>query len=293
MPNTLAHIGVQSVGTKIFDRTADIKWIVLGCVIPDLPWITQRIVSLLLPENLLDLRVYCMIQASLFFCLVISGSLALLAKNSYRIFLILGGNSIAHLLLDALQTKWANGVHLMAPINWQLIELKFFWPESPLTLVLTGIGFGLALFFGWRDRRMVIHTVSSRLRLAISALLLGCYFLFPFAFFQGPYTADNHYVQTLLDRDNRTGKEIGFDRCYYQKENNMVIVFTGEQFSIINNPPLEDGTISLLGTFVDNKTINVWKLHRHSKMRNLYSYLGLLILVLLWSIAGYKQKITH
>ena len=42
MPNTLAHLGVQALVTRTLLPRAELRWIALGCVIPDLPWIAQR-----------------------------------------------------------------------------------------------------------------------------------------------------------------------------------------------------------------------------------------------------------
>ncbi len=63
MPNTLAHFGIQTIASKVVDRTAEIKWIAVGCIIPDIPWITQRLISFLAPgvdfKNLVDHCVFC------------------------------------------------------------------------------------------------------------------------------------------------------------------------------------------------------------------------------------------
>ena len=39
MPNSLVHFAVQGVVTRSVLRDADIKWVFLGCIIPDVPWI--------------------------------------------------------------------------------------------------------------------------------------------------------------------------------------------------------------------------------------------------------------
>ncbi len=71
MPNTLAHLGVQTLWSKAILPRADFKWISLGCILPDLPWIVQRIVTLGLPGvNPVELRLYWIVQASLGFSLL-------------------------------------------------------------------------------------------------------------------------------------------------------------------------------------------------------------------------------
>ena len=71
MPNTLAHIGLQGLATRKLLRDADLKWIYLSCIIPDVPWIIQRLVRYVIPNiDLYDLRLYAIVQASFLFCLL-------------------------------------------------------------------------------------------------------------------------------------------------------------------------------------------------------------------------------
>ena len=292
MPNTLAHFGIQIIASKAADRTAAVKWIAVGCIIPDIPWITQRLISFLAPGiDLLSLRVYCLIQASFFFCLICSAAIALVNRNSLRLFLVLGGNSLAHLLLDAAQTKWANGVHLFVPFNWQLSQFQLFWPESSVTIVLTAAGLIIVAYYGWRERQRGFALQRSFFRgLAAFALLLF-YVLLPFMFFSEVFEADNHYVQTILDKTERPGKTIGFDRCRYQKSTAEITIFTGETFSVVADQPLSDGTISLRGRFADEKTIVASMVHQHGRSRDVFSYTGLSLLLFLW--AGVFLKETN
>ena len=291
MPNTLAHFGIQTLATKAVDRTADIKWVAVGCILPDLPWITQRLISFLAPGiDLLSLRVYCLIQASLFFCLILSGSIALLNRNAARVFLLLGGNSLVHLLLDGMQTKWANGVHLSAPFSWQLSQFQLFWPEDMITGVLTVSGLLIIAYYGWHERR-ILALKGAVFPLLLSSLLLISYILLPFMFFNDSFEADNHYVQTLQSKEQRSGKAIGFDRCRYDKSTATITVFTREKFKLISDQSIADGTISLLGRFTDNNTITASTVHQHAARRDFYSYVGLSILLLLWATALLSGKI--
>ncbi len=87
MPNTLAHLFVQGVATRSLLRGADLRWICLGCVIPDLPWILQRVVwrlnlAVLSPY---DLRLYVIVQSSLIACLVLCGAFAMLSVEPRRV----------------------------------------------------------------------------------------------------------------------------------------------------------------------------------------------------------------
>lgn len=147
MPNTIAHFAINGLFTRTIISHADFKWIYLGCVIPDLPWILQRIVKTLqLPVDLYDLRAYCVVQSSLLLCVFISIAFAMLAKQRSKVFIILIIGCLLHLLLDAVQIKWANGVQLLAPLNWNLLRFDFFWPESMGTYVLMAAGLMYYIF---------------------------------------------------------------------------------------------------------------------------------------------------
>ncbi len=136
MPNTLAHLGIQTFCSKAIIPKADFKWIALGCIVPDLPWIVQRIIRFAgLGVDLYDLRLYCIVQASLAFCLLVAAAVSLQVRDSGKIFLLLLLNCIFHLFLDASQLKWANGIHLFAPFSWDIINFGLYWPESIFTYI--------------------------------------------------------------------------------------------------------------------------------------------------------------
>ena len=102
MPNTLAHLGVQGIATRSWLTKAELKWIFIGCIIPDLPWILQRLIWICFPNiERYGLRLFAAIQSSLFFCLILSFALAAFAKRFWKVFIILFINSLLHLLLDA------------------------------------------------------------------------------------------------------------------------------------------------------------------------------------------------
>ena len=106
MPNTLAHLGIQGLITRGLLRGSDLKWIYVSCIIPDLPWIFQRIVHLAIPRiDPLDLRLYVIVQASLLFSLIFGAALAMFTVNIRRTFTILSMGAMLHLIFDALQTK--------------------------------------------------------------------------------------------------------------------------------------------------------------------------------------------
>ncbi|MBU1985662.1 MAG: hypothetical protein KJ846_00385, partial [Proteobacteria bacterium] len=125
MPNTLVHIGIQGPLNTLFGKGTNPQWMLLGCIIPDIPWILQRILNFIPGIDPYTLRLYSLNQASLFFCLFMAAALALSTRRSLHIFLLLSLNCLLHLLLDATQIKWANGVQLLVPFSWSM--LRFDW----------------------------------------------------------------------------------------------------------------------------------------------------------------------
>ncbi|MDR4503215.1 MAG: hypothetical protein MRK01_00300 [Candidatus Scalindua sp.] len=217
MPNTLAHLGLQGLTSRTFLKDADYKWIYIGCIVPDLAWILQRVTKFgFSGTDPYDLRLYVIIQSSFCFCLLLSAAIAALSLNYWKTFVILAFNSFLHLFLDACETKWANGVHFLAPFNWHLLNFSFFWPESLPTYLLTIFGLGY-LVWNWRRAAAIPINITwcSALRLFALITLILAYFGLPFFLLDGPGEADNHFVKTLRNRSERPGRQIELDRNYY------------------------------------------------------------------------------
>ena len=285
MPNTLAHIGAQGLITRPFLTNSDIKWIYMGCIIPDIPWIFQRVVKFILPGiNLYDLRLYSIIQSSLIFCIIFSLLLAMISLHFWRIFAILSINSLLHLLLDACQIKWANGVHLFAPLNWKLTNFGFFWPESIPTYLLTFMGLGFFILM-WKkgiseELDLILNSVSRYIRIII---LLLIYLITPFFLLNAPEKQNNHFVQTLRNYDNREGKKIELDRKGYNSSTKKIESLSKEEINIkgveINKPAV----LSIKGIFVAKDTILVSEYHVHNDLlRDGASYIGLSLVFVFW-----------
>jgi hypothetical protein len=296
MPNTLAHLGVQGLATRTLIRDADPKWIFVGCIIPDVSWILQRAVWLALPGfDPYDLRLYVMVQASFFFCLILSWALATLSAHFWKTFVILALNSLLHLLLDASQIKWAGGVHLLAPVDWNLTSFGFFWPEGFPTYLLTA--FGLAYFVAsWRRGIMTPAdlTLRSPIRYFGIIALIAAYVALPFLLLEGPEQADSHFVKTLRHRRDRPGRYVEFDRVsYYRRSQGGVLrTFANEELGVEKLAVGRSATVSVRGTFVTEDSVRVSEHHVHiTRVRNGASYLGLILVVVLWICALTRRKL--
>lgn len=287
MPNTLAHLGIQAITTRKIIRSADLKWIYLGCIIPDIPWIFSRIVRFLgVGINLYDLRLYLIIQSSLFFALILCFGFAALSRNFKMTFIILGLNSLFHLLLDALQIKWGNGVILWAPFNWTLLNFGYFWPESVLTYILTILGF---IYFFATISKNINKSLKFediiKIRTTIFSFCIIIYLFLPLIFMQYPESKNNHFIKTLRDYNNRSSKYIEIDRSPYltSQNGNLISTFADEQINVEGIPLNESAVVSIQGFFLTNNRIKVLRYHVHTFMfRDFASVLGLLLVMYFW-----------
>jgi hypothetical protein len=294
MPNAIAHFGVQGLTTRFFLRDSDVKWIYLGCLVPDFSWIMQRFVLFFFPDvDGYDLRLYAVVQGSLLFCLIIGLALAALSTRTRRTFTILALNSFFHLILDACQIKWANGVHFLAPFSWQMTNFDLFWPESLPTHVLTLFGIVYVLYY-WRSGFRCATNIRwrSAKRICAGTALVVVYFVAPFFFISGPEELDNHFVKTLRDRQERTGSYIEIDRNHFVHTpgGGVLRTFAGEELHVEGVEIDRSVLLSIRGTFITEDLVRVEEYHVHSWIRDGSSYLGVLIFSLLWfsSILGEK-----
>ena len=261
-------------------------------MLPDVPWIIQRIVLGVSPG--LDpyaVRLYVIVQASLFMTLLLCCALAILSKTPVKIFGILAIGSTFHLVLDALQMKWGNGVHLFAPLSWELLNFGLFWPEDLPTYVLTGLGLGF-IIWSWK-RAISLHPHLSSFSFRRVGLFLATLFLYmtlPLVFVDGPYAHDNHYVKTLQTKHERVGRPIEFDRTLYETHAKGDFVHAyGEQLQVRGQWLDHPATVSIQGRFLTADKIQILALHEHARwFRDGSSYVGLSLLCVMWAMALYR-----
>jgi len=294
MPNTIAHFGVQGLTTRFFLRDSDIKWIYLGCLVPDFSWIMQRFVLFVFPDvDGYDLRLYAVVQVSFLFCLLLGLALAVLSTRMWRVFAILALNAFLHLIPDACQIKWANGVHFLAPFSWQMTNFGLFWPESLPTHVMTFFGIAYVLAY-WRKGFRSATNIRWRsvTRICAFTALIAVYFVAPFLLIGGPEELDNHFVKTLRDRHERTGSYIEIDRNHYVHTpgGGVMRTFAGEELNVEGVELDRSALLSIRGTFIAEDRVRVEEYHVHSWIRDGASYLGVLVFSLLWFSSILREK---
>ena len=255
---------------------ARLLWVIIACILPDLPWI---VLTCLLPLKLFDpydLRLYCTAQASLLLCLFLSAALACCTKESGKIFMVLAGNCLFHLILDTLEIKWGNGVHLIAPFSWTMMHNGTLWPEHPLILVFSLIGL-LYLLSNWRS--CVAH--STQLyppgggKGTLGLLFFGCYLLAPLFFLTQLEEANTYNIHTLRMKEQRPGKPMEFDRVHYLAEQQTLQTFAGERIVVIGSQPATSGRVSFRGHFLTPTSFASSSHHYHKDKRDLASLIGL------------------
>lgn len=284
MPNTLCHIAVQGPASRLLYRKAGFLWIVTGCIIPDVPWIIFRIVRALGVVDMYDLKLYSTVQASFMFCLIASLFLALLAEKRWSVFFLLASNSLVHLLFDATQIKWGNGVHLLAPFNWQMFHLEWLWPEHSLFIYLSGIG---VVYFLWRWKvetcccPIDVTRGKARMVLAVSMLLL--YLLGPFIFMGQAERANAHCIDTLRQVQNRSGKTLLVDRDHYDHIKREITLGTGDQLKVRGVLPDHSAMISIKGYFASPDLLISEEYREHRLFRYWASISGLFLACVLWA----------
>ena len=284
MPNTLAHIGIQTPLNRLGIQNIPLQWIMAGCIIPDIPWIVQRILEAIPGLDAISVKLYTTSQASLAFCLLLSLAIAMLVRNSRTIFLVLAGNSLLHLLLDAIQIKWGNGVQLFLPFSSAFTTFNLLWPEHFSSYLFSGIGF-LIVILSWKkaiccDMQLQRPDRQKSLVLIICLLLYG---IGPIPLIDDALANNIRYSQTLRNKEARTGQTILLGREYYRAETKTIKIYTGEELKITNPPTGPSTRLSIRGQFQDEHSITINELHPQPSFRDLSSFIGLLLSLLLWT----------
>jgi hypothetical protein len=278
MPNTLAHIGVGALATRGVIRNADLRWALVGVLLPDVPWILGRMTKALTP-GLHDhqLWAYLIAQSSLAVSLLLCAVLASLAARPASVFGILSLNALVHLALDGLQGKWRNGVHLFGPLSWQDWNAGWFGVESWVSYALTALGLSVGPWVLVQSARSPLGLAPSNRRVLVAASLLALYLTVSIPLRHGPLLADTNSVGTLNDRSNRAGRAVQFDRVAYLAEDSThdLRTYVGETLPLKERWLDENATVPARGTFADDSTIALTALHRHpGQLRDWWSGIG-------------------
>jgi len=294
VPNTLVHFAAQGALSHALWRGLDPRFIYLGCLLPDLPWILRRaVVGFGLPVDTFDLRLYTMGLASLAITLLLAGAVAVATAAPKRVFAVLGLNALVHLLLDATEVKFGNGVHLMAPASWRMTSFDWIAGESPVYFALT---LGGALLVAWeiaRPRRAAVAFELRPRRIAVAGALLAAYLLAPLPFLRAIEASDSYSVKTLRETGARAGRSVSLDRTAFlgTPAGGFVELWTGERVRATGSLPAHDAIVSLHGRFLEPDVLLVDRLVEHRRNRDWPSYLGLVLLALVFTRDAWSRRV--
>jgi hypothetical protein len=286
MPNTLVHFAVQGAASRGLWRRLDPRWIYLGCLLPDVPWIVRRVAaSLGAPVDPIDLRLYAMAQASLAATLLLCGVVAVVATAPRLAFSVLGFGALVHLLLDACEMKWGNAVHLFAPFSWRMTSFELIGGEGAIMASLSVAGALLGAFEIVRPRLPAMGLDLRPGRLAAAGTLLVAYALAPLPFLRSIEASNSYSVRTLRQREQRPGARVSLDRTTVRRTpaGGLVELWTGEVVRTTGALPEHDARISLSGTFLEPDLLRVDRFVEHRRHRDWLTYLALAMLSLLWA----------
>ncbi|MBU1694022.1 MAG: hypothetical protein KKC51_08670 [Verrucomicrobia bacterium] len=293
MPSTLVHWGVQGLASRALFRKADLKWVFLGLVLPDVPWIVQRVIRFLpFAPDPYSLKLYGLVQSSLAFCLLLAVALAALSVSFWRTSALLAFNAWAHLLMDALEQKGGNGVFLFAPMSWRMTDWNVLPAEGWFIILLTGFGLVYGLW-SWRHQAVgPPGTINPRghLRLAVAAAGILSYVLLPLAFLHGPLEADAFSIRTLKDIPGRPSRAAAFDRALFLPgDGGRLRLFTGEILRVEGIPLDRKRLVTVSGVFLapDRFRADQWTAHTPG-FRDTATGLGLAFGAALWLHAGVR-----
>jgi hypothetical protein len=281
VPNTLVHFAVQGAASHGLWRRVDPRWIYLGCLLPDLPWILRRaVVAFVPPVDIFDLRLYTMAQASLAGTLLLCAALALLTRAPRLVLAVLGANALLHLLLDATEVKWGNGVHLLAPFSWRMTSFDLLAGESPLYLVLAVAG---AALLAWEIARRPRATLALDLgpaRLAAAGALLVAYFVAPLPFLGAIEASDSYSADPA--RGRAASRSVGLDRTApSRRRRGRIRLWTASWCAPGRSRARRHGVA--LRRVLAPDVLRVDRLVEHRQDRDWPSYLALVLLGLVWA----------
>ncbi len=303
MTDLHAPKGTGYTGLRWLTGRRDVTLILAGSLLPDLAWMGRRVLVGIVGLDPVSVSLWLIPWHTPWSLLFVSVAIGLCTRAPARVSAILYGASCIHILLDVAQTRFGNGVLLFYPFSMQETSWQLFWPEDPINQVLS-LG-SLFLLVGLLLRRPHLPEVRPHLPAALpagrtslgktakTALVCACALS---VIATAAATRDNllrfnvFSLGFVTDPASFEGLPVSLDRDRIFSDAPLQIeAFNGRRFNLVGTKNVRVGDIaSITGTY-RRGTIIVHHLHKHNEaLRNLYSYLGLLVffLVLLRDFVG-------
>lgn len=283
MPNTLVHIVAQGPVTSAIFPRVDLRWILLGTIIPDIPWILRRLITFVTTVDGNLVSIYASLQSSFLLCILLSAGISLLTTHPLRVFWALFAAVVGHLLLDMVEIKPGNGVLWLVPFSLEDSTFSLVWPEHWFVHGVTLAGSVYALFLFSRNVQWAVCPAwpAGVTRSVTALILIVTYLAIPAAL------VDRLGIRSLgeINGSSRVGQPYYVDRMPYRLrgEDAYVLTNSGDEIRIVGTDPVDAEVVSLSGVFIDENTVVVEEIHvNDARFRDYASFFGLLAIVAIW-----------
>jgi hypothetical protein len=240
--------------------------------------------------DVLDVRLFATVQASLLFSVILAFACSRFSKRATHVFLVLAFGVLLHLLIDACQIKWGNGPRFFAPFDWTIANFGLFWPEQLPSHLMTGIGALYVIYaFAMPIKNQAQDLILPRGKSQVAFLgAIAIYAFLPFLLLDVAEEAGVGSVK-LIRMEERSGQTITLDRARFRQDGDRMTVelYSGQFIGLegIDESLPEYGKLSLRGVFLEHEVIQANAFHvNDARYRELASILGLSIVAGYWII---------
>jgi hypothetical protein len=210
LPSLMVHYGTTLLAGWPVRHQSVTTALLLGATWPDVPWMALRVLDLWSPDELrIPLRLYAQAFHTPLMCLWGGLIFACFMQRPRPQALAFIGAAWFHLVLDAFQTRYGNGVALLYPFSWRVYDFELFWPDGTIGLILLAMSTAVVLHAFWKGLEPLHLRRPSWLR--VTALTLG-YLLMPLATWHAAFDANVFNALFIYFPSALEGKEVGFER---------------------------------------------------------------------------------
>ncbi len=281
MPDLLTHFGATYLLSRPLPWRIDLRLLFLGALLPDLPWILSRVLKTLTPLDPINLSAYLIPFSTPLVVLLVAACIALLHQRPLTCFAILGTAGLLNIVLDCLQTRPVSGPLLLYPLSFHRYSLHWFWPEDIISYVAVGVSL-VCMAFAMRRPIGPTPFRLRNLRLVVSLLFGICVLT---VLTHKPLIAQNVYNLGFASQpENWEGQWVTLESRRVVDRNLVEVERSrGLRVQIKGDVELYPGEVVSLGGFYRDGKIYTEMVHRHRRgLRNLFSYVALLIFVAVW-----------
>lgn len=275
IPDWIIHLGIAYLFARIF-KIKEYRFLLFGSILPDLSWIGTEIFGKLFKIDSTVSYLYFSPFHTLFIMLLFSGMIAFITEDPKKIFGLIFGGSIIHLVLDILQK--GSVVFLFYPLNLSVTSFGLFWEDDLvgyLLMLLSLIALIHAIFSQDKLPRIKLHFKKEAIALFFIILLIP--------YFTENLISDNLiYSQFSKNPDSYDGKKISIGNRDITSINPVTIDIMGKNFEIVTNEKLKQGDLISIDGYYTNQKIYATSLHKQNALlKPIASILGGIIFLII------------